>query len=522
LLITAIGVPPPIDSLSVANAGDGHTIYLSWQPLLDNNIIGYHVYQGNSPGGLGVVDTVVVPADTIRGAIEGSRIYFAVTGVASNGTESMIENVDSFTPQSRPTRPDTLTISPDLGQLRIRWTASPDFDLDHYQLWRRVGSDSSFTPYIQVRGQSEYIDQNLQSNVRYYYYVTAVDTTNISSEPSHTDYSKVLSFDSGILLVDEFLDGTGGQGQPTGAQQDSFFAYISANYHTDMYDIQNQGVIRINDLGPYSTVVYFDEDPTYHLLPTVQGDLVQYLAHGGNLFFTGWRTFYAYSIARPLIFHQGDFPYDYLKISSAYSTTTPDFTGASGLSGWPDLHNLPERVIQPWNGRLLGVDVFTFQDSVNVLYTYNSSQGDTALQGHPVGFAVQGMPYNCVYFSFPLYALGNDAARDIFGRVMTRFDEETAISPEENNPILSTFLVQNFPNPFNAETKISFSLNHSSKIRLDVFNILGQQVALLADKYLPAGNHSVIWNADKMPSGIYFYRLLTDAGSFSRRMILLK
>lgn len=88
-------------------------------------------------------------------------------------------------------------------------------------------------------------------------------------------------------------------------------------------------------------------------------------------------------------------------------------------------------------------------------------------------------------------------------------------------------LAQNSPNPFNPNTKIQFELPKAGHIRLSVYNVLGQTVRTWFDKQLPAGKHSVIFdardnNGDDIASGIYFYRL--EAGDFSqsKKMILLK
>ncbi len=90
-------------------------------------------------------------------------------------------------------------------------------------------------------------------------------------------------------------------------------------------------------------------------------------------------------------------------------------------------------------------------------------------------------------------------------------------------------LHQNYPNPFNPTTTIVFTLPHDDHVRLDVFNILGEQVAVLVDDDLPAGEHRVIWDGHdeagrQMATGIYFYRLTAGNGDFeqARKMVLLK
>jgi hypothetical protein len=83
-------------------------------------------------------------------------------------------------------------------------------------------------------------------------------------------------------------------------------------------------------------------------------------------------------------------------------------------------------------------------------------------------------------------------------------------------------LHQNYPNPFNPGTTIDFALPQKTNVRLEIFNLLGQKIALLANGVYPAGVHSVRWNASGSPSGVYFYRLTTGSKSLTRKMALLK
>ena len=94
-------------------------------------------------------------------------------------------------------------------------------------------------------------------------------------------------------------------------------------------------------------------------------------------------------------------------------------------------------------------------------------------------------------------------------------------------PVLTTALHPNYPNPFNPETTISYSLEHSGNVRLEVYNVKGQLIRTLVNENKPAGNHKVIWNGvdnsnRPVASGIYYYRLTAGKYSGSRRMILMK
>ncbi|MFA6098237.1 MAG: peptidoglycan DD-metalloendopeptidase family protein [Patescibacteria group bacterium] len=96
-------------------------------------------------------------------------------------------------------------------------------------------------------------------------------------------------------------------------------------------------------------------------------------------------------------------------------------------------------------------------------------------------------------------------------------------TPETENPLPADFtLSQNYPNPFNPVTNISYSLPVAADVCLEIYNVLGQRVATLANERQVAGEHSIQWDAHQCPSGIYFYRLTTDQVTETKKMIILK
>lgn len=99
----------------------------------------------------------------------------------------------------------------------------------------------------------------------------------------------------------------------------------------------------------------------------------------------------------------------------------------------------------------------------------------------------------------------------------------TGIEDDINTGLPTSFsLAQNYPNPFNPTTTIEFSLPTNGYIKLDIFNVLGQKVATLADGIYQAGVHSVEFNAIDHPSGVFFYRLTYPKGVETKKMLLLK
>jgi hypothetical protein len=94
---------------------------------------------------------------------------------------------------------------------------------------------------------------------------------------------------------------------------------------------------------------------------------------------------------------------------------------------------------------------------------------------------------------------------------------------EINNLIPSEYsLQQNYPNPFNPSTTIQFSIPEQTFVKLEVFNSLGEKVTTLVSEELSTGKYKYKWNAENLPSGIYFYRIQSPLFSESKKMILIK
>jgi hypothetical protein len=102
------------------------------------------------------------------------------------------------------------------------------------------------------------------------------------------------------------------------------------------------------------------------------------------------------------------------------------------------------------------------------------------------------------------------------------FKEPSSTSFNEEIP-LEIDLMQNYPTPFNPGTTLTFRLQKSSSVRLSVFSITGQQIAVLIDdKQMPEGTHSHYFDASLLSSGIYLYRLEVAEQVITKKMLLVK
>ena len=122
-----------------------------------------------------------------------------------------------------------------------------------------------------------------------------------------------------------------------------------------------------------------------------------------------------------------------------------------------------------------------------------------------------------LYFSFNYYKLVPRTNSD-FG-VYTPIT--TGVLPANNVP-KKFGLAQNYPNPFNPSTKIEFDLPVSGTTSLKIYNILGQEIASLINGYRSAGHYSVQFDASRLSTGAYIYRLQSAANMMTKRMVLLK
>lgn len=156
------------------------------------------------------------------------------------------------------------------------------------------------------------------------------------------------------------------------------------------------------------------------------------------------------------------------------------------------------------------------------LYSYNFGKetGEFKITNIPFGtYEVIGQKIgidNAISEIITIDPLNNQITGILVNFNVTEVEDEEPVIPDE------IILYPNYPNPFNPVTRIKFVLSENELTTLRVYNLIGQEVAVLVNSKLEAGSHEVSFNAKNLASGIYFYTL--NAGKFnqSRKMILLK
>jgi hypothetical protein len=114
-----------------------------------------------------------------------------------------------------------------------------------------------------------------------------------------------------------------------------------------------------------------------------------------------------------------------------------------------------------------------------------------------------------------------DAIYTIIRGTIYRINKVTPVVFDKEIPTKFA-LYQNYPNPFNPTTTISYDLPARSRVKLSIYNILGQEVATLVNSEQEPGRYSVKFDASGLPSGIYFYTLQTPYFTKTNKMVLVK
>ncbi len=144
------------------------------------------------------------------------------------------------------------------------------------------------------------------------------------------------------------------------------------------------------------------------------------------------------------------------------------------------------------------------------------------------GYALEGLGsgnYD-ILFSHPAYrdtiVVGKKTAIDSYTYLDMELRLETDVEQTDDLKPVAFSLNQNSPNPFNAQTSISYNLSHPTNVKIEIYDLLGRKIETVKTGVQPAGQHRIIWDAGNRPSGMYFYKLQANDYSEIKKMTLLK
>jgi hypothetical protein len=125
-----------------------------------------------------------------------------------------------------------------------------------------------------------------------------------------------------------------------------------------------------------------------------------------------------------------------------------------------------------------------------------------------------------VYLMYTLISLDHPERGGAYVRGFPLSDIEAA--DERTVPLPQALTLAAYPNPFNSTTRLEFDVPNATKISLSIYNTLGQEITRLANEQRAAGHHTVLWDAQGLPTGLYYARLATGELSVVKKVMLMR
>lgn len=371
-------------------------------------------------------DTIDVSPGTcyfdLNGLTLGQKYYISVLGINADGHGPVYTNESSGTPFEIPRAPTQLRAEPDLRKIVLTWKANKEVDLNRYILLRRT-PDSEWAILKDNITDTSCVDSAALPHLHYDYSVQAVDNSGNFSDSSAVSGAVAASFDGGMLFVEETF--AGGM-DPTNEQQEAYYDSIFAGqtYSKYYFDSIPQAPSR-SIAGQYGSIIWLDDDVSDHLFLSDLDSIRWYLGYDStDIFLAGNETVFWLTGSNPL--NPGNFVYDDFGISRITENASFDFTGATGLNGWPTLHINPSGI---FGAKMPRISIFETLPGAQVIYTYNSFSGNPSYQGKPAGVIYQAHGGKRIALSFPIYYLYEAEAQALIAKAFDYFEEVVPTRP---------------------------------------------------------------------------------------------
>ncbi|MCF7813024.1 MAG: hypothetical protein K9N40_00930, partial [Candidatus Cloacimonetes bacterium] len=276
------------------------------------------------------------------------------------------------------------------GEVIVFWEEFwPEVGIDGYNLYRAENPDD---PFIQINQdlitETSYVDDDVVNGTTYYYKLKATKDNGFETPFSQVYEATPINFpmNQGVLVIDETKDGNGTVGNPDDAEVDDFYEAVMPSSYTS-WDYEDDGSPDLETLADYSTIIWHDDDLAQHFIENNINKLGCYLAAGGNLIISGWKT----ADEIPDFFKT-----DFLNIDDTYLVSLWEFTSASS-DDYPELLIDSDKLNPAFSGTLPYVAIFP--DAANGIYNFEASGGSQyigeacAIKNEPIGtFVLLGFP----------------------------------------------------------------------------------------------------------------------------------
>lgn len=389
------------------------------------------------------------------------------TTAANNGDPATLQATDTTAPVITAVNSSNITET----EATITWTTDePANSQVNYGTTTSYGSSAGSGSY--VTSHSETLT-GLTAGTEYFYQVVSTDeagNTAVDETYSFTTASPPASSTPDILISEVFYDTPGNESKEEWVEI----------YNTTGQEIQLNGWTLVDDNGNSQSFTFANK----HKI-------------GGNTFMT-------------LALDRKDF-------KALYNKNADDFVNLPPLNNGGDV-----LVLKDASGNV--IDAVAWEGGANSLVSgWGSTSLPSAGEGNSIYRSDLGTDtdtYNDWTTSSDLGSPMTQSDGTFFASVNDNTESRVEEGPGEELPAEVT--LGNFPNPFNPTTQIAYTLPEAQRVKVTVFNMLGQQVATLVDGFTEAGAHQVVFDASAMSSGLYLYSIQTSSTVITKKMMLIK
>ncbi|MDI6850465.1 MAG: M28 family peptidase [bacterium] len=407
-------LPLPPESLSVVNFGDGDRVVLRW-PRVSADGVNYTIYKGTSPSNFVFVTEVSDTFVILEGQQTGTTYYYYVRS-KYGGREGFGTPIKELRVDYLPQAPVLTRLQPKRDGIGLFWKKNTEEDVAGYNIYRSAGEN-----FVKINdsliADTSYDDISANLPIWYSYYITAVDSLGNESDPSNVLSARPVTLSEGILVIDDFRDGSGSSPiAPNGEMQRSFIDSILGSVGVDTFevmDVAQVSSVSLSDIGIYSLVWVMSDDATELLGNRYRDALIEYLSSGGKVLIEGYKNSQNLGIV-------GSYPQSVdssnlfgLRLDSVKLNTFTDFQGAYNSIIGLELHPEPSKLLPSWNGRLQNVEAY-ISSSVEPLLYFDSYSDNPDFEGELCAFK---MGDSLVYIGFPLYYIRAQDVTDLFAHL---------------------------------------------------------------------------------------------------------
>jgi len=512
-------------------------VQLGWSPPVAGTVQGYHVF-GRDSAGLGQqeqFDTALVTDTmfTVNGLQTGSDWLMQLQTVDDSGWVSPCAEL--LVRVAAPQPVTGLTGETHDGIVTLQWNPNPESNITGYRVLRvtEVTDSSWFT----VTANS-FTDSTARGGWVNTYRAAAMNDWGVQSFWELTVELSPFGPQQRILVLDQtqwFVYGC----VPTDSVR-ALYEWMMDEIGEDYEYQTGAAYTALDSLARYDLVIWVAENPRPNSSNVREEAFLQYRRAGGKMIRIA-RGLMFYNMLYPQGVYRGPFTwFEPLTLDSVYvspaSLTSPtmQFVGAdAGLAAFPPVRMDTARLrALDWGaGRhypyMRNAELFWPRGITQPLYrTVVLPTDSSGLANEPCAVIGPQM----IALAFPLYFMDRDTARMLLeaciDTLRTQVLESTEPKPGRIVPQTSR-LHPNYPNPFNPVTTIRFDLQQSGRTRLAVYNLLGQEVAVLRDGMMASGAHVVRWEGTDsrgsfVGTGIYFARLEAPDGVSVIKMALIR